>query len=130
MHTTYLDNVKNQIHNHRALKDLQPDDTNILMSSLDSILQTAYKSIDELYGKYHPDMYRDDQIAIYKEMIAIKVELKALQLEHMELTKILNGSHAVYLANEFDVHIPDKYILTNLKMILQLTLWKRIIINC
>jgi len=62
------------------------------MASLYRINQEAYKSIDELYDKYHPDLPRDEKIAIGREIIGLKVKLRELQYEHIELTKQLNAA--------------------------------------
>ncbi|VVC75464.1 hypothetical protein AQUSIP_07540 [Aquicella siphonis] len=90
-------------------------DVIILMASLDDIQHRAYQSIENLYTAYHPKMSKEDQIALFKDIIAIKRTVRDLQYEQMDLTNKLIAIRGIYIADPSKAEVSDKYVISSLK---------------
>lgn len=91
------------------------DETMQHMAYVDHLNHAAYEAIEEQYSKFDPNFNIDEQLQFFKRIIAIKNILRELQVIHNELTKSLCENSEIYIHNEEDISLNEKYILPELK---------------
>ncbi|KTC80683.1 hypothetical protein Lche_2703 [Legionella cherrii] len=91
------------------------DETMQHMAYIDHLNHAAYEAIEEQYSKFDPNFNIEEQLQFFKRIIAIKNILRELQVIHNELTKSLCQKSAIYIHNEDDISLNEKYILPELK---------------
>ncbi|MCW8445490.1 hypothetical protein OQJ05_15705 [Fluoribacter gormanii] len=82
---------------------------------IDQLNHVAYEAIEAQYAHFNPEASKEEQIIFFKKILAIKNILRDLQVAHNELTKNLYANSALYIHDEQEISLNDKYILPKLK---------------
>lgn len=82
---------------------------------IDHLNHTAYAAIEAQYSQFNPAASKEEQILFFKKILAIKNVLRVIQVIHNDLTKDLNENSDLYIHNEEEISLNEKYILPELK---------------